>query len=52
MKDCKDISIRPCKPPTGKSWVASREARAKAIGDERALAKSKRPVEKYGNIDH
>jgi hypothetical protein len=32
--------------------VAAREAKAKAIGEERALAKSDRPVEKNGNIDH
>jgi hypothetical protein len=52
MKDCKDISTRPCNQPIGKSRVEAREARAKAIGDERVFAKSKRPVEKYGNIDH
>ncbi len=53
MKDCKDISMRPCKQPAGKShWVEAREAKAKAIGEERALAKSHRPVEKNDNIDH
>jgi hypothetical protein len=52
MKDCKDISTRPCERPAGKSRVAAREAKAKAIGKERALAKSDRPVEKNGNIDH
>jgi hypothetical protein len=52
MKDCKDISMRPCKQPTGKSRVAAREAKAKAIGEERALAKSDRPVEKNGDIKH
>ncbi len=30
----------------------AREAKAKAIGDKRVLAKRKRPVEKYGDIDH
>ncbi len=52
MKECKDISTRPCKQPAGKSRVAVREAKAKGIGEERALAKSNRPVEKNGNIDH
>jgi hypothetical protein len=52
MKDCKDISTRPCEQPAGKSRVVAREARAKAIEDKRAFAKSKRPVEKYGDIDH
>jgi uncharacterized protein YlbG (UPF0298 family) len=52
MKDCKDISTRPCKQPAGKSWVVAREAKAKAIGDKRVLAKRERAVEKYGNIDH
>jgi hypothetical protein len=52
MKDCKDICTRPCKQPAGKSRVAVREAKAKAIGEERALAKSDRPVEKNGDIDH
>jgi hypothetical protein len=52
MKDCKDIGTRPCKQPAGKSWVAAREAKAKAIGEERALAKSDMPVEKNGDIDH
>jgi hypothetical protein len=32
--------------------VVAREAKAKVIGDKRALSKSKRAVEKYGNIDH
>ncbi len=32
--------------------MAAREAKAKGIGDKRALAKSNRPVEKYGDIDH
>jgi hypothetical protein len=50
MKDCKDISTRPCKQPAGKSQVAVREA--KAIGDKRALAKRERAVEKHGDIDH
>ncbi len=44
--------MRPCKQPTGKSRVAAREAKAKAIGEERALAKSDRPVEKNGDIKH
>jgi hypothetical protein len=52
MKDCKDIRTRPCKQPAGKSRVAAREAKAKAIGEERALAKSDRPLEKNGDIDH
>jgi hypothetical protein len=52
MKDCKDISTRPCEQPAGKSRVAAREAKVKAIGEERVLAKSDRPVEKNGNIDH
>jgi hypothetical protein len=52
MKGCKDISMRPCKQPAGKSRVVAREAKVKAIGEERALAKSERPVEKNGNIDH
>ncbi len=52
MKDCKDISTRPCKQPAGKLQVAVREAKVNVIGDKRALAKSDRPVEKYGNIDH
>ncbi len=49
---CKDISTRPCKQPAGKSRVAAREAKVKAIGEERALTKSNRPVEKNGDIDH
>jgi hypothetical protein len=32
--------------------VAAREAKVKAIGEERALTKSNRPVEKNGDIDH
>jgi len=32
--------------------VAAREAKAKAIGLERAVAKSERPVEKYRDVDH
>jgi hypothetical protein len=32
--------------------VAAREVKAKAIGLERAVAKSVRPVEKYGDVDH
>jgi hypothetical protein len=32
--------------------VAAREAKVKAIGDKRALAKSNWPFEKNGNIDH
>ncbi len=52
MKNCKDINTRPCKQPAGKSLVAARETKAKAIGNKRALAKSNRPLEKNGNIDH
>jgi hypothetical protein len=52
MKDCKDNSTRQCEQPAGKSQVAAREAKSKAIGDKRGLAKSDRPVEKYGDIDH
>jgi hypothetical protein len=52
MKDCKDISTRPCQQSAGKSWVAAREAKAKTLGEERALAKGDRIVDKYGNIDH
>jgi hypothetical protein len=44
--------MRPCKQPARKSRVAAREAKAKAIGDERALAKRERAVEKYDDIDH
>jgi hypothetical protein len=32
--------------------VAAREAKAKAIREERALAKSNRSLEKNDNIDH
>ena len=38
-KDCKNISTRPCEQPAGKSWVAARDTKMKAIGEERALAK-------------
>jgi hypothetical protein len=32
--------------------VVAREAKSKAIGLERVVAKSERPVEKYGDVDH
>ncbi len=32
--------------------MAAREAKAKAIGLERVVTKSERPVEKYGDVDH
>ena len=51
-KDCKDINTKPCEQPPGKTRVAAREVKAKAIGLERAVAKSVRPVEKYGDVDH
>ncbi len=52
IKDCKDISTRPCEQPAGKSRVAAREVKVKAIGDKRAPAKSNRPLEKNGDIYH
>ena len=51
-KDCKDINTKPCEQPPGKTRMAAREAKAKVIGLERADAKSERPVEKYGDVDH
>ena len=51
-KDCKDINMKPCEQPPGKTRVAAREAKAKAIGLERVVTKSERPVEKYGDVDH
>jgi hypothetical protein len=32
--------------------VAARKEKTKAIGLERSVAKSERPVEKYGDVDH
>jgi hypothetical protein len=44
--------MKPCEQPPGKTRVAAREAKVKAIGLERVVAKSERPVEIYGDIDH
>ncbi len=51
-KDCKYICTRPCEQPVGKSRVATREAKTKAIREEKALVKFERPVEKNGYVDH
>jgi hypothetical protein len=50
-KDCKDINTKPCEHPPGNTRVAAREAKRKAIGDERWVAKSERAIEKYGDIN-
>ena len=51
-KDCKDINTKPCEQIHGKTRVAARKEKTKAIGLERSVAKSERPVEKYGDVDH
>ena len=51
-KDCKDINIKPCEQPPGRTRVLAREAKSKVLVAERAIAKSDRPVEKYGDVDH
>jgi hypothetical protein len=51
-KDCKDINTKPCEQPAGRTRVAAREAKTKALVGERAIAKSDRPVEKHGDVDH
>jgi len=51
-KDCKDINTKPCEQPPGKTRVEARDARSKALATERAIAKSDRPVEKYGDVEH
>jgi hypothetical protein len=51
-KDCKDINTKPCEQPAGRTRVLAREAKTKALVGERAIAKSDRPVEKHGDVDH
>ncbi len=51
-KDCKDINTKPCEQPPGKTRVVARKEKTKAIGLEWSDAKSERPVEKYGDVDH
>jgi len=51
-KDNKDISSTPTRLPPGDSRKDAREKRAKELADERNAAKSERPVEKYGDVDH
>ena len=51
-KDCKDINTKPCEQPPGRTRVVAREAKSKVLDAERAIAKSDRPVEKYGDVDH
>ena len=51
-KDCKDINTKPCEQPAGRTRVLAREAKTNALVGERAIAKSDRPVEKYGDVDH
>ena len=41
-----------CEQPSGKTLVAARKEKTKAIGLEWLVAKSERPIEKYGDIDH
>jgi hypothetical protein len=47
-----DINTKPCEQPPGRTWVVAREAKLKVLVAERAIAKSDRPVEKYGDVDH
>jgi len=51
-KDCKDINTKPCEQPPSRTRLEAREAKLKAIVTEHAIAKSERPVEKYGDVDH
>ena len=51
-KDCKDISTRPCEQPADHTRVAVREAARLELTSERAEARSQRPVERYGDVDH
>ena len=51
-KDCKDINTKPCEQPPGRTRVEARDAKSKALVTECAIAKSDRPVEKYGDVDH
>ena len=51
-KDCKDINTKPCEQPAGRTRVLAREAKTNALVGDRAIAKSDRPVEKYGDVDH
>ena len=52
LQGCKDIKSKPCEQPPGKTRVAARKEKTKAIVLERSVAKSERPVEKYGDINH
>ena len=51
-KDNKDISSSPTRLPPGDSCKDARKKKAKELADERKAAKSERPVEKYGDVDH
>ena len=51
-KNCKDINTKPCEQPPGRTRVEARDAKSKALVTECAIAKSDRPVEKYGDVDH
>ena len=51
-KDNKDISTKPPEQPPGHSHIEARGRKEKALEVERAVAKTDRPVEKYGDVDH
>jgi hypothetical protein len=51
-KDCKDINTKPCQQPAGTTRVVARDEKTKALVGERAIAKSDRPVEKHGDVNH
>jgi hypothetical protein len=51
-KDCKDINTKPCEQPPGNSRKTARKEKTTALELERSVAKSDRPVEKYGDVDH
>ena len=44
--------MKPCEQPPGKTRVEARDAKSNALVVEHTIAKSDRPVEKYGDIDH
>ena len=51
-KNCKDINTKPYEQPPDRIRVVAREAQSKVLVAERVIAKSDRPVEKYGDVDH